>query len=208
MSANSFFRKRGRARERQSGTFSRRFVWPALASLAMLSGGFGGAPLACAHESGAPSSFDEKYLDNDADQMHALSDQGEARYVAKIRAWLKTLPPFQQQRARLILTEAHPELQKLRREIYAKKSQLSAMTFSRQTQPEDLPRLGQQLQILRRELRMKLARVSQRLKYEAGVSMGLLGDEAYWLQPLTRAPAGERQATEIKPNSLLGVFFS
>lgn len=149
-----------------------------------------------------------KYPDNDFDEVHQLGEKGENRYVEEIRAWLRTLPPFQQQRARYILREAHPELQDLRRAIYDKKTELAALTFGRQTHPEDLPRLGQELQILRRELRGKLQKVSQRLKSEVGVNMGLFGEEGFWLQPLGKAPADTRQAIEIKPNSLRGVFLS
>lgn len=107
--------------------------------------------------------------------------ESEARYVDAIRDWLAKLPDFQREKARKILKEAHPALHDLRSRIREKKGELVSLSFDRNTPPETLPRLGQELQELRDELKSRLKDVEKRLNYEAGVVMGPLGGDGLWL---------------------------
>lgn len=110
------------------------------------------------------------------------SIHSETRYVDAIRAWLATLEPFKRERAREIMLEAHPELSALREAIRDKKSELASISFGKGMPPETLPRLGMELQKLRANLSAELKRVSERLRYEAGVDMAPPGD-SFWLSP-------------------------
>lgn len=115
-----------------------------------------------------------------------INEAGEMEYVQKIRDWLNTLQPVQQARARQILREAHPGLHDLRKAIYDKKTELASISFDSRTAPDTLPRLGQELQLLRRALKAELEKVNMRLNNEAGVTMGPLAGEGFWLQPLPK----------------------
>ena len=134
--------------------------------------------------------------DNFEEELDGISAAGEKEYVEKIRSWLKTLPNEQEAAARKILREAHPEIHDLRRAIYDKRMELTALSFGKKTSPETLPRLGQELQYLRRALRAKLENINNRLRTEAGVTMGPLAGEGFWLQPLQR-PAGEKENSQV-----------
>lgn len=129
---------------------------------------------------------EDKTADKFEAELRALSEYGEKDYADKILGWLKTLPNNQEKVARTILREVHPELQDLRRAIYEKRLELAAISFDRKTKPETLPKLGQELQYLRKSLRSKLEKVNERLREEAGITMGPLLGEGLWLQPLSR----------------------
>lgn len=116
-------------------------------------------------------------------ELSEPSRASEEQYVAAIRQWLDTLDPFQRDRARKIMQEAHPELQKLREEIRHKKRQLASISFDKGMPPETLPRLGMELQQLRSNLSAELRRVEKRLRNEAGVEMGPAAEDSYWLSP-------------------------
>ncbi len=105
----------------------------------------------------------------------------EARYVDAIRDWLAELPDFQREKAREILKDAHPALHDLRNRIRGKKGELVSLSFDRNTPPETLPRLGQELQDLRDQLKSRLKEVEKRLNIEAGVTMGPLDGDGLWL---------------------------
>lgn len=132
----------------------------------------------------APS-IPDKTLEN-----RDLNLSTENEYVEQIRDWLKSLQPLPQARARQILREAHPGLHDLRKAIYDKKAELASLSYDSKTEPEALPRLGQELQLLRRALRAELEKINQRLHTEAGVNMGPLGGEGFWLQPLPSNKTG------------------
>lgn len=105
--------------------------------------------------------------------------RSEVHYVLAIRKWLASLPPGKQSKARRILREAHPGLRNLRAAIREKKLQLSSLSFDRDTGPETLPRLGQELQQLRSELKRQLVNVSERVRKELGIN--LEPDGEIWL---------------------------
>lgn len=149
----------------------------------------------------SPSSLPEPGSILDEEEWANLNEAGETNYVKEIRAWLKTLPPFQQERARRILTDAHPELHDLRLAIFCKKTELATFNINKSANPETLPKLGQELQSLRRKLRSRLENINKRLRIEAGVSMGPLGVEGFWLQPLARESAKQPEQKRPKPNS-------
>lgn len=112
-----------------------------------------------------------------------LSPEREAHYTRAVRQWLETLPPVQQAQARKILQEAHPGVHALRERIREKKAQLAALSFDSATPPDTLPRLGQELQLLREQLRRRLILVNEQLRNEVGVPMGPLREDGFWLNP-------------------------
>lgn len=122
------------------------------------------------------------------------SKKSEEKYVSAIREWLDSLKPFQRERARQILREEHPTMRALRTAIREKKLQLASMSFDHDTNPEILPILGKELEALRRTLRTKLDALAKRLRYEAGVSMGPLEGDGFWLAP-------QKENPRKKPNS-------
>lgn len=111
------------------------------------------------------------------------SQASEDRYIKAMRMWLDSLDPFKQERARKILSSAHPSLQALREAIREKKQQLAGISFNKGMPPETLPRLGMELQQLRAHLSAELRRVSERLRYEAGVAMDPAAEDTFWLSP-------------------------
>lgn len=116
-------------------------------------------------------------------ETHDLSSEREKRYVKSVRDWLAGLEPLQRERARAILREAHPAIHDLRVQIREKKAELEDLRFDSSTPPDALPRLGRELQQLRRQLRERLRIVSERLRSEAGISMGPLDGDGFWLTP-------------------------
>lgn len=118
-----------------------------------------------------------------ANDWQEPSARSEERYVLAIRQWLESLDPKKREVVHGILGDAHPTMQALRVAIREKKSQLASLSFNRSTTPDTLPRLGQELASLRRTLNIKLQEVAARLHDEAGVSMGPLGGDGFWLAP-------------------------
>lgn len=118
-----------------------------------------------------------------ADNWKEPSPRSEEIYVQAIRDWLDSLPRNKRSLTRQILRDAHPSLSALREAIRDKKAELASLSFSKDTSPEALPRLGQQLQRLRSSLRDELEKLGERLKIEAGVQMGPLGGDGFWLAP-------------------------
>ena len=116
------------------------------------------------------------------------SEESERHYRAAINKWLDSLPEEQGERARKILREVHPEFHALRKAIREKKSELIALSFDRNTPPETLPRLGQQLLDLREKLAGRLKEVEKRLHDEAGIALGPLAGEGFWLSTPAGAP--------------------
>lgn len=114
--------------------------------------------------------------------------KSEHIYIGALRRWLGSLQPFQQERARKILREAQPAMSGLRKAIRDKKSELAELSFDRNTAPETLPRLGMELQELRATLQHKLQVLSNRLYFEAGVKLGPIDDNGFWLMPSSKIP--------------------
>lgn len=135
-----------------------------------------------------------------ANDWREPSYRSEERYVMAIRQWLDSLAPFQRERASKILREAHPGMRALRVAIRDKKTQLATLNFDRDTRPDTLPRLGQELQELRAELRARLKKVGDRLKFEAGVPMGPLGGDGFWLAPPANNAYPDLHAPRIAPD--------
>ncbi|MBD5552848.1 MAG: hypothetical protein HDQ44_00775 [Desulfovibrio sp.] len=109
--------------------------------------------------------------------------QSERQYVSAIRAWLDSLEPGQQERARKIMREAHSDLHALREAIRNKKHELASISFSKGMPPETLPRLGMELQHLRASLGQELRKVSDRLRKEAGVDVDAADAQTFWFVP-------------------------
>lgn len=105
----------------------------------------------------------------------------ENQYVLAIRNWLQSLEPPRREMARKIMRDAHPALHDLREAIRHTKAQLASISFGPDTKPETLPRLGLELQRLRAALHAELQQLKGRLAREAGVDMGPLGRDTFWL---------------------------
>lgn len=111
------------------------------------------------------------------------SQASEERYLAAFRRWLGDLPQPQQQQAREIIKDVHKHLSTLRAAIRAKKAELTSLSFDRHTAPEELSRLGMELRSLQASLRAQLNNISTRLRNEAGIDMGDLAKQTFWLTP-------------------------
>lgn len=106
--------------------------------------------------------------------------------VAAARRWLDTLPPAKRELARGIMRQANPRAAALRRAINEKKNQLASINYSQGVAPEALPRLGLELQQLRRDLRSELQHTHLRLAREAYIILPPLPKDAVCL-PLSPA---------------------
>lgn len=137
---------------------------------------------------------------NDGMDTHDVSPEREERYTRSVRQWLDSLPAAQQKQARKILREAHPGLHELRARIREKTTALAELRFSSATPPDTLPRLGQELQKLRAQLRQRLHTVNELLRHEVGVQMGPLGEDGLWLTPLPDDPASRPLRTPGTPD--------
>lgn len=84
---------------------------------------------------------------------------------------LDSLPREKQGKAMAIVEDSLPTLRSIDCQISLKVEELNAMTFDNEQSPENLPRLGMELQRLREELRSALNMVNLRLQREVGVSM-------------------------------------
>jgi hypothetical protein len=98
---------------------------------------------------------------------------GEKRAIMKeknigIKQWLAQLSPEQRQQATLILQDAAPVIRDLKHQMDQKMHQLEALTFCRETDPQALPTLGQELQALRSRLNEELSTVNRRLQKTVG----------------------------------------
>ncbi|WP_165078803.1 MULTISPECIES: periplasmic heavy metal sensor [unclassified Desulfovibrio] len=143
------------------------------------------APAAVSDEAAARGGAPARHaIQNETDQ-HDLSPEREAHYTRSVRQWLETLPEGQREQALKILQEAHPDVHALRVRIREKKAELESLRFDSTTPPDTLPRIGLELQMLRSQLRRRLLHISEVLRTEVGVPMGPLGEEGFWLNPLT-----------------------
>lgn len=80
------------------------------------------------------------------------------------------LTPEQRAKAEEILTEARPRIQQIRQEMRDKMQELKAISYNNETEPEDLARLGRELQEQRNALMQELSALDARLQNEVGVS--------------------------------------
>lgn len=124
--------------------------------------------------------------------------RSEEKYKGAIRRWLSSMPSSQREITHKILLEAHPEIHALRSAIRDKKRELANLSFNMHTTPEALPRLGQELQALRRDLNSRLLKVTNRLKKEAGVSAGPLDGDSFWIIPQDSAPSAKPKSAAAR----------
>lgn len=123
-----------------------------------------------------------------AESIRAISDDvtepspdSENQYILAVRDWLNSLEPEKREIARKIMLDAHPVLHNLRKAISEKKAQLATISFGPNTKPEALTRIGVELQKLRFALQTELEKLKSRLASEAGVDVGLPGNDIFWL---------------------------
>lgn len=117
----------------------------------------------------------------------------EKGYLKAMARWLANLRPFQRERAWQILQEAEPVVRVLRQAIRDKKSELAELSFDHNTSPFTLPRLGLELQELRSSLKQKFEMLSDRLFFEAGVKVGPIGEDGFWLIPFSWGASSSRR---------------
>lgn len=89
--------------------------------------------------------------------------------------WEGKLKPEQHEKAEQILAEVRPKLNALRQEMTEKMQELKALSYNNQTDPEDLAKLGRQLQQQRDELLQALRALDTRLQAEVGDDVRLRG---------------------------------
>lgn len=125
-------------------------------------------------------SFCIKFVD-----WHESGYATEKGYLKALGCCLENLMPFQRDRARQIIKEAEPAVHNLHAAIRSKKMELAELSFDRNTSPFTLPRLGMELQDLRSSLKNKLEALSNRLFFEAGVKVGPIEEDGFWLIPFS-----------------------
>lgn len=82
--------------------------------------------------------------------------------------WQENLNPEQREKAEQIVAEARPRLAQIRQEMREKMQELKSISYNNQSDPEDLARLGRQLQQQRDTLMQELHILDKRLKTEVG----------------------------------------
>lgn len=85
------------------------------------------------------------------------------------------LTPEQRAKAEEILIEARPRIQQIRQEMRNKMHELKTISYNNETKPEDLARLGRELQEQRNALMQELGALDTRLQNEVGVSARMRG---------------------------------
>ena len=93
---------------------------------------------------------------------------GGGEHFESLAAWLERMPQEQQVRARAIMEEFFPRLRHLKHQLRAKMRELQVLTYGRETDPQALPALGQELQRLRRQLGQELTSMNHALIREVG----------------------------------------
>lgn len=151
-------------------------------------------PPVCSTGTAAPRASQAPAITDETDG-HDLSPEREGRYTRSVIQWLQTLPPREREQARKILREAHPDVHVLRVRIREIKARLEGLSFDSANPTDTLPRLGQELQMLRNRLRKRLQEISDQLRTEVGVPMGPVGADGFWLNP------GAQDATTGTPVS-------
>lgn len=91
--------------------------------------------------------------------------------MGQARDCLADLPADKQKRAVQIMEEAMPALRDLDGQIGAKRRELEQLNFNDGSDPEQLARLGRELQELRDSMKEKLSQVSDRLRTETGLDL-------------------------------------
>lgn len=86
-------------------------------------------------------------------------------------SWLERLPPEKRARAEQILMDAKPRLRELRGQLYSKMREIKTFSYDHTTSPDLLPRLGQELQVLRNALYAELRILDARLADEVGITL-------------------------------------
>lgn len=108
----------------------------------------------------------------------------------------------QHEKAEQILAEVRPQLTELRQEMMAKMQELKALSYNNQTDPEDLAKLGRQLQKQRDQLRQALRDLDKRLQQEVGDTVRLRGYHGRGCAALTEIspcplPQAELQSRQL-----------
>ena len=93
---------------------------------------------------------------------------GGGEHFESLAAWLERMPQEQQVRARAIMEEFFPRLRHLKHQLRAKMRELQVLTYGRETDPQALPALGQELQRLGRQLGQELTSRNHALIREVG----------------------------------------
>lgn len=108
--------------------------------------------------------------------------KGHKQHLQAFKRWLNALSAEQRATARQTIDEARPQLRELRRQIREKKKELEELRFSSDTPPEALPRLGREVQLLRKALRERLRQLDLRLYEQLGTSPDMPHHGDYYLR--------------------------
>ena len=106
-----------------------------------------------------------------ADPAESRSLPPGAGVDASFDATIGSLQPDKRQKAIAILQDSLPGLRELDMRITMKMQELAALDFKNGSDPEQLSRLGLELQGLRNAMRARLLEVRRKLQMEAGVRL-------------------------------------
>ena len=112
-----------------------------------------------------------KWSRKEADESGQTSTEPDYSRWRCLYQSIEELPEGQRQKASAIVTDSLPKLNEIDTKISGTVGELQALTYSDNADPEELPRLGLDLQRLREELRATLAAVNIRLQKEAGLRL-------------------------------------
>lgn len=112
-----------------------------------------------------------KWSRKEADESGQTSAEPDYSRWRCLYQSIEELPEGQRQKASAIVTDSLPKLNEIDTKISGTVGELQALTYSDNADPEELPRLGLDLQRLREELRATLAAVNIRLQKEAGLRL-------------------------------------
>ena len=105
--------------------------------------------------------------------LPALADMhGHGAMKHEAKPGYAALSPEKQARYDAVVRTFQPRLEELRDHIWAKKTELSALSYNSNTDPEILSRLGAELMELRVQMRDVHREMDAKLQQEVGVSPG------------------------------------
>lgn len=114
--------------------------------------------------------------------------------------WEGSLSPEQHEKAELILAEARPQLNQMRAEMQTKMQELKSLSYNNQTDPQDLARLGRDLQQQRDQLLQELRSLDKRLQQEVGDNVRMRGYHGRGCAALTATSPCPLPQAELQKN--------
>lgn len=132
-------------------------------------------------------------------EVQARAEQPpEADSLHNCSLWEGSLSPEQHEKAEIILAETRPQLSRLRAEMQTKMQELKSLSYNNQSDPEDLARLGRDLQQQRDQLLKELRGLDKRLQEEVGGNVRMRGYHGRGCAALTATSPCPLPQAELK----------